>query len=74
MASTLSKSLIDDPFISEREAAAVMGLSQATLSSWRSLGRYDLPHYRAGRLIRYRLSDIVAFMERRRGGVHQSAA
>jgi predicted DNA-binding transcriptional regulator AlpA len=66
MASALPKSLVDDPFISEREAAAVLGLSPATLSSWRSLGRYDLCFYRSGRLIRYRLSHVLEFLERRR--------
>lgn len=74
MASTLPKSLLDDPFVSERDAAAVLGLAMSTLSAWRSLGRYDLPYYRAGRLIRYRLSDVLAFLERRRHNAQPPAA
>ncbi len=33
--------------------------------NWRSLGVYDLPWVKVGRLVRYRPSDIASFMHRR---------
>ena len=50
--------------LNEREAAAVLTLKPATLTNWRHTGRYGLPYIRAGKAIRYRLSELLAFMER----------
>lgn len=47
------------------EAAAALGLAAETLSNWRCHGRYALPYVRAGRLIRYRVSDLLAWLDRR---------
>jgi len=41
-----------------------------TLAVWASTHRYDLPLVKVGRLVRYRKSDLEAFLQRRlRGGV-----
>lgn len=45
-------------------AAAFLGLSTVTLSTWRSTGRYGLPYIKTGRLVKYRQSDLEAFLER----------
>jgi predicted DNA-binding transcriptional regulator AlpA len=53
-----------EQLLHEREAAAMLGVSPTTLSTWRSRQRYDLPFVRLGgaRSIRYRLSDLQAFI------------
>ncbi|PQO21991.1 DNA-binding protein [Rhodobacteraceae bacterium WD3A24] len=38
-----------------------LGVSTATLSTWRCTKRYPLAYVKVGRLVRYRLSDVEAF-------------
>ncbi|TVT61104.1 MAG: helix-turn-helix domain-containing protein [Azoarcus sp. PHD] len=54
------RELLDD-----KEAAKILDLSPGTLSVWRSTGRYNLPFLKIGRKVRYRRSDLVAWMEKR---------
>lgn len=54
--------------LTRREAAAYLGVSEHTLAVWRSTGRYDLPVVKMGRLAKYRLSDLDAFIARRTVG------
>jgi hypothetical protein len=54
--------------LDDKQAAAVLGLKAGTLSVWRSTGRYNLPYIKAGRLVRYRVSDLAEFMARRTAG------
>jgi excisionase family DNA binding protein len=63
-----------DRLLSRAEAAAYLGLRPQTLASWAVSGRYSLPFVKAGRLARYRLSDLERFAERRtvcRGGAEE---
>lgn len=55
-----SKELLD-----EKAAAAVLDVTPGTLSVWRSTGRYALPFLKVGRKVRYRRSDLLAWLERR---------
>ena len=56
--------------LNQKEAAAFLGCTESTLQSWRSGDRYRyrLKFIRVGRLIRYRLSDLEEFVERRSDG------
>lgn len=45
------------------EAAEVLGVTTQTLSIWRCTKRYALKYVKVGRLVRYRESDIMAFIE-----------
>ena len=47
------------------EASEVLGVREQTLAVWRSSGRYSLKFVRCGRLIRYRRSDLDAWLESR---------
>ena len=38
-----------------------------TLAVWRSTGRQELKACRIGRMVRYRLSDVLAFLEKSAG-------
>jgi excisionase family DNA binding protein len=46
-------------------AAGLLGVSPTTLAIWRSVGRHDLPYCKVGRLVRYRRSDLDAWVARR---------
>lgn len=51
--------------IDDKQAAAALGVKTSTLAVWRSTGRYNLPYRKVGRLVRYRLTDLAEFLERR---------
>ena len=56
------------PTLGTKDAAQFLGLKEQTLAIWRSAKRYDLPYIRVGRSIRYRISDLERFLERRTVG------
>jgi excisionase family DNA binding protein len=51
--------------LDEKQAAEHLTVSPGTLSVWRSTGRYNLPFVKVGRMVRYRLSDLDAWLEAR---------
>lgn len=55
----------DHELLTRAEAGAYLGIRPQTLSLWASVGRYDLPYIRVGRCVRYRRSDLDAFLARR---------
>ena len=54
-----------DPLFTPPEAAAYIGVTENTLSVWRCVGRYEIPFVKIGRLVRYKRSDIEAWIESR---------
>lgn len=54
-----------DRLLTEKEAAALLGLQPSTLRRWRSVGQPGQPEFVrvAGRAIRYRMSDLLAYVE-----------
>jgi predicted site-specific integrase-resolvase len=55
-----SKQLLND-----KAAAQVLDVTTGTLSVWRSTGRYELPFLKIGRKVRYRHSDLLAWLDKR---------
>lgn len=56
-----------EPLLSERELAAICGLSMAAIRRWRLLGKG--PRYiKVGAAVRYRLDDVNNWLETRPGG------
>ena len=51
--------------LDDKAAAAHLQVSPGTLSVWRSTGRYNLPFLKIGRKVRYRRSDLDAWMAAR---------
>jgi len=51
--------------LDENQAATLLQVTPGTLSVWRSTGRYSLPFIKVGRRVRYRLSDLNAWLESR---------
>lgn len=50
--------------LTTEEAAALVDAKPQTLAIWRCTGRHNLPFVRVGRLIRYRETDILAWLDR----------
>lgn len=55
----------NDKLMTPQEVATFIGVSIETLNVWRATRRYRLPYIKVGRLVRYRLTDILAFLETR---------
>ncbi|MBY0547053.1 MAG: helix-turn-helix domain-containing protein [Candidatus Obscuribacterales bacterium] len=53
-----------DPLYTRRQAAAYLNCEPQTLAVWACTGRYSLPYVRIGRSVRYRKSDLDAFIAR----------
>ena len=49
--------------LTPEQAAQALGLSVKTLAVWRSTGRHALPFIRCGGRVRYRRSDVDAWLE-----------
>ena len=49
--------------LTRKEAAKYLGCTAGTLAIWKCTKRYPLPYVRIGRNIRYRLSDLMDFIE-----------
>lgn len=56
------------------QAASFLGLEPGTLINWRSTRRQILPFVRLGRSIRYRQSDLEAFVEQNVSGDYPEAS
>ena len=59
----LSSKLND--LIDANQAAQLLHVTPGTLAVWRSSGRYSIPFVKCGRCVRYRLSDLNAWIESR---------
>jgi len=46
------------------QAARYLGVKLETLAVWRCTKRYYLPYIKVGRLVKYRIDDLDAFIER----------
>jgi excisionase family DNA binding protein len=55
-------------FVDERGAAELLGVTPGTLSVWRCTRRYALPYVKVGRRVRYRVSDLEAWLQSRTVG------
>ncbi len=51
--------------LNSQEAALYLGVAHNSLAVWRTTKRYPIPYVKVGRLVKYRLSDLNAFLESR---------
>ena len=57
-----------DPLLTRREAAEYLGVNERTLANWHSGKRFaNLPVTHVGRLVKYRKSDLEAFLQSQKG-------
>ena len=54
--------------LTRRQAARFLGVREATLAYWHCVGRYNLPVIKIGRLAKYKLSDLEAFIKNNQKG------
>ena len=54
--------------LTRKQAAQYLGVTERTLAVWKSTGRYALPCVKVGRLAKYRIVDLDAFISRRTVG------
>lgn len=52
--------------VSLEQAAQYIGVKPVTLRLWQRVGRSNIPYYRLGRLIKFRVADLDDFLESRR--------
>ncbi len=57
------KLLNGEKLYTRQEAAEFLGISQGTLAVWSCTDRYPLKYVKIGRLVRYRESDLMDFLE-----------
>lgn len=55
--------------LTPKEVSEILGVSIETLNVWRATNRYPLPYIKAGRLVRYRITDVNQFIESRLQGI-----
>ena len=63
---TVDTRALDDPLVGTSEAAAVIGLAPSTLAKARSKGLPVVPHVRVRNRVKYRLSDLLAYLDKAR--------
>ena len=61
----MPQSVVSDRLLTRVEAAEYLGIRPQTLATWSLSGRYGLPVIRVGRAVRYRLSDLDAWLAKR---------
>lgn len=59
----VSKELIEDPdsFITRKETIKILGITLPTLRAWTVAGR--IPSYRMSSRVRYKRSEVIAYVE-----------
>ena len=53
-----------DKLLTRKQAAELLHCKESTLATWKSTKRYSLPYIKIGKNIRYKLSDIITFIEK----------
>jgi hypothetical protein len=49
--------------VSRKIAAEFLGVKENTLAVWATNNRYNIPYVKVGRLVKYRIRDLEAFLE-----------
>ncbi len=57
-----------DQLLTTAQAAELLGLSETTLSTWRSTRRADVPYLKIGGRVRYKRSEVEAWVKSQRQG------
>ena len=63
---SVDTSALDDPLLGTSDAAAVIGLAPSTLAKARCRGLPVVRHIKVRNRVRYRLSDLLAYLDNAR--------
>lgn len=55
----------NSPLLTRKQAAEYLGVETETLHNWACTKRYNLKFYKVGRLAKYRIEDLEAFLSGR---------
>ena len=58
----------DSKLLRPEEVSELLQIDVETLNTWRCNRRYSLPYIKVGRCVRYKASDVIAFIDERRIG------
>lgn len=61
---TASNLMTQAKLLSTKEAAAFIGVEEQSLRRWRMNGIVKIPFIRLGRLVRYSMKDLEAYIEK----------
>lgn len=64
----MSVAVSKNVFFNRGQAAEYLDVKPQTLAIWAVTGRYGLPYVKVGRSVRYRQSDLDAWLDRRTVG------
>ncbi len=59
-------SRFESNMLTSKQAAKYLGISSGTLAVWRCVKQYEIPYYKVGKSVRYRMEDLEKFMSDRR--------
>lgn len=51
--------------LDDKLTAAALDTTPGTLCTWRSTGRHNLPYVKVGRRVKYRVGDLLDWLEQR---------
>ena len=60
--------VMEKKLLNSKETAEYLGVTENTLAVWRTNKRYKIPYIKVGHLIKYRQSDLEAWLEKRTKG------
>jgi excisionase family DNA binding protein len=63
----------NDPLLDYRAASTFLGIATGTLQIWVSTRRYSLPFFKVGRSVRFKRSELMAWLDTRKRGGEVSA-
>ncbi len=52
-------------YLTNKETAEFLGVTEGTLAVWRTTRRYAIPYVKVGSLIRYKKADLEQWLEQR---------
>ena len=56
----------DSKLLRPDEVSEILQVDVETLNTWRCNKRYQLPYIKVGRCVRYKATDVYAFIQERR--------
>lgn len=60
-----ANTMTQDKLLSRQQAAEFLGVTKGTLEVWACTKRYNLPYVKVGKLVKYRQSDLIKFLDGR---------
>jgi excisionase family DNA binding protein len=63
----------NSPLLTRKQAAEYLGVEPETLHNWACTKRYHLKFYKVGRLAKYRIEDLDAFLAERAVNAREEA-